>query len=313
MRRSLSPGVMLGIVAIVLAMAGSATAGALITSGKIKDGTIQSRDIRKGAINLDRLAPSVRAALAKAGQVGAKGDKGDTGLSGTTLQSSAPQKGDKGDKGDPGDAAKLPSAGHWGIINRNTIGSPNASLRSGPFTPPAGLGTGSLNLSVPSGTEKVAYGNEIDFAGRSVAGLTKVGFYVYNVGENGGGGNMPGITFEIDPNRADVDTSYSSLVFMPDSSPANEWSPYIDGTTSGKWGLTGGKFNTPATQANCGINGPRCTWTEMLAYLDDGGDPATISSVAVTKGRDNAWQGAVDGLTINTELFDFEEYGVFTR
>jgi hypothetical protein len=110
-----------------------------------------------------------------------------------------------------------------------------------------------------------------------------------------------------------VDTDYSSLVFMPDSSVANAWSPYIDATTSGKWGLTGGKFNSPATQANCGINGPRCTWTEVLAYLNDGGDPAKILSLAVTKGRDNAWQGAVDGLTLNDVVYDFEEYGVFKR
>ena len=33
----------------------------------------------------------------------------------------------------------------------------------------------------------------------------------------------------------------------------------------------------------------------------------------VTKGRDNSWQGAVDGLRINGTVFDFEETGVFER
>jgi hypothetical protein len=51
----------------------------------------------------------------------------------------------------------------------------------------------------------------------------------------------------------------------------------------------------------------------VKAYLDDGGDPATILSAAVTKGRDYAWQGAVDGLRINGTVFDFEENGVFTH
>jgi hypothetical protein len=32
----------------------------------------------------------------------------------------------------------------------------------------------------------------------------------------------------------------------------------------------------------------------------------------VTKGRDFAWQGAIDGLRINNEIFDFEETGVRT-
>ncbi len=47
--------------------------------------------------------------------------------------------------------------------------------------------------------------------------------------------------------------------------------------------------------------------------LDDGGDPAIIATVAVSKGRDNSWQGAVDGLKINDTVYDFEEMGVFER
>jgi hypothetical protein len=33
----------------------------------------------------------------------------------------------------------------------------------------------------------------------------------------------------------------------------------------------------------------------------------------VGKGRDFSWQGAVDGLTINDTVYDFEESGVFER
>jgi hypothetical protein len=96
--------VILGVVAVVLGLTGSAAAGSLITSGKIKDGTIQGRDIKRGTISSDRLSSSVRTALAQVGTPGLKGDKGDTGATGPTLQASPPQRGEKGDKGDAGDS-----------------------------------------------------------------------------------------------------------------------------------------------------------------------------------------------------------------
>ena len=37
---------------------------------------------------------------------------------------------------------------------------------------------------------------------------------------------------------------------------------------------------------------------------------AEVLSVMVSKGRDFAWQGAVDALRVNDAVFDFEEYGV---
>jgi hypothetical protein len=40
------------------------------------------------------------------------------------------------------------------------------------------------------------------------------------------------------------------------------------------------------------------------------GTGAKIISVAVGKGRDYAWQGAVDGLRINSTIYDFEPLGV---
>jgi len=294
MRSRISPGVILGVIAVVLGLTGTAAAGSLITSAKIKDGSIQGRDIRKGTITADKLSSSVRRQLASklVTPASAKGEKGDPG---PTLQGSAPV---------------LPTAGNWGIVNRNTIGSPQINLRSGPATPP--LGKGSLNFVVAT-NEKASFGNEADtFAGGLVDNLTAVGFRVYTTGENiaagAGAPNMPGITFEIDPNLSAFPAkNYSSLVFMPDNSPANQWSPYIDATTSGYWGLTG----LPGTQ--CDINGARCSFAEVKQYLDDNdGAGATILTTAVTKGRDFAFQGAVDGLRINNTVVDFEESGVAT-
>ena len=154
MRKHFTPGVALGVIAIVLATCGSAVAGSLITSAKIKDGTIQNKDIKKGTIALDRLTASTQTAVKRAGTPGATGATGATGAQG------AP-----GLDGRPGTTVQAspgitPTAGNWGVVNRNTEGSPVAYLRSGPLTPP--VGKGSLNLTVKDGTEKVAFGNEVD-------------------------------------------------------------------------------------------------------------------------------------------------------
>jgi hypothetical protein len=60
------------------------------------------------------------------------------------------------------------------------------------------------------------------------------------------------------------------------------------------------------------INGARCTFEQLLDYLDDGAPDATILTVQVGKGRDFAFSGAVDSLIINDQKFDFEPFGVIT-
>jgi hypothetical protein len=204
-------------------------------------------------------------------------------------------------------AAVVPANDNWGVVNRNVIGAADAQLRTGPAPTP--FGVGSLNLSVASANDKIAYGNEVDYAGDLVSDLTAVGFHVYTTGENSllAAANMPSITFEIDPNGAgNTTTSFSSLVYTPAANSAsNQWSPFIDATTTGFWGLTGTQFNSPATADNCGINGPRCTFAQVKAFLATG-TGATIYTAQITKGRDNAWHGAVDGLVINDTTIDFE-------
>ncbi len=307
MNKKITPGVALGGIAVVLAMSGSAVAGSLITSAQIKDGTIQSKDIKKNSITLNRLSPGAQATIKRAGTPGAAGATGATGATGAAGATGAQGPAGPSVQGSPG---PVMSSGNWGLVNRNTEGSPNADLRSGPLTPP--VGTGALNLTVKDGTEKIAFGNELDFQGDLVEDLEEVGFRVLTTGENRakGNGNLPGITFEIDPNRAASTSNYSSLVFLPADAPANQWSGYIDATTTGKWGLTGGAFDANTCSLSLS-NG--CSFDQVMAVLNDGGEAATILTVAVAKGKDNSWQGAVDGLRINDTVFDFEETGVFER
>lgn len=211
---------------------------------------------------------------------------------------------------------------HWGIIDRNTIGSPVAELRDGPFaispqgsvtSPP--FGKGSLGIEVANDgastttAEKVSFGNEVDFAGDPVSGLTQVGFQIFETAEDtqtpGSPFNLPNITLEINPDKDNA--TYTSMVWNPAPLPADEldqWSPYLDAASTSYrgWYFTG-SFGQSSV---CNLGHP-CTLGDAVATL---GPNATIDSVAVAKGRDYAWQGAVDGLRINDQVFDFEKDGV---
>jgi hypothetical protein len=218
---------------------------------------------------------------------------------------------------------------HWGVITRNTIGSPVGDLRNGPYgsfgvtgqaaRPP--FGKGSLGIEVADAAttlvsggpaEKVDFGNEVDFFGDNVLALNQVGFHVFQTGENvsyGGPRNMPNIRFEIDANLTNpicAGDNYTTMVWVPGPAPAvNRWSGYIDATTNGNWYFTGAEAAcTTCTQA---LN---CNWTMAKAALNDGPPTPFMYTAAVGKGRDNIWVGAVDGFRMNRDIFDFELLGV---
>ena len=129
------------------------------------------------------------------------------------------------------------------------------------------MGQGALNLRTGSATDKTAFGNETDFRGTKVKDLSAIGYSVFTTGENRATApnNMPSITFEIDPNVVGSG-NYTSLVYAPDNSAPNAWTPIDAKNDSGKhWGLTGSFFN--ARPDRCGINSGRCTFDEVLTYL----------------------------------------------
>jgi hypothetical protein len=210
-----------------------------------------------------------------------------------------------------GSGGALPTADKWGPMDRNTIGSPVAALRSGPiqpiqtprFHPP--FGTGSLGLGAATG-EKATFGNEYDFVGGDFSALTEVGFHVYNVSENinQGLGNMPSIAFEVDPNlTAAPGDNFSTVSFVPNVTLPG-WSNFIDATTTGSWIGTG-------LGGACDVTSTGCTWDQLQAFFDDGdGVPPTILTVSIVTRGDLAWHGAVDGLRINNTVYNFEEHGV---
>jgi hypothetical protein len=299
------------IVLVTLLVCGGGAAGAAsLMSGK---------RIKKSSIPLNRLTKKTQKLIKKKSTVGSQsvtpGPKGATGATGAT--------GAKGAQGNPGASGTATYAGpHWSLIDRNTIGSPVGALRSGPnegtgpgSAPP--MGVGSLGFTVGNPNEKVAFGNEVDFAGDAVADLDAVGFSVFWTGEDKAkfADNLPNITFEVDRNGGSLDLGdYSSLVFNPDATPSpdpalptNRFVP-IDATsdTAGTWYFTNNSAGTGCIQAT------PCTFSALKTAVNGTADAETILTLAVAKGRDYEWQGAIDALRYNGNIYNFEPFGVIT-
>jgi Collagen triple helix repeat (20 copies) len=130
---------------------GTATAAKLITSKDIADGTIQTRDIGKDQVTLNRLSPGVRGILAQAGTPGANGVNGVNGKDGVN-----------GVNGKDG-----------------TQGVPGPTGATGPQGTPGAPGTDGTNGGLPTGF----------FVTNKSVGLTKSGvdFGPYTDGGTAGG------------------------------------------------------------------------------------------------------------------------------
>jgi hypothetical protein len=280
MRKRLSPGMILGVIAVVLACTGSATAGSLITSGKIKDGTIRARDIKKGSLTSDRFAASVRSQLRRTGTPGAqgaKGDKGDagaTGASGPSVLGSPPQKGDKGDTGPAGKdganpATLVAAAGDaaWAPVGGGTTTAPfpKASFSGGELRLQGGF-----DASTPSGA--IGLGHQYDNVALS---SLKALSYDFRVIKRPAGNIVSAPTIHITLLKAATGTpsGFTNLVFEPymqgDFGLNQRYS--VD-AMAGKWWATR-KAGT-IEHAHPG------TWADVIAQNPD----ATISGIAIDNG-----------------------------
>ena len=284
---------------VTLGGVGGAVGAKLVTSADIKDQTIKKVDIAKNGVGGSEVKDrSLKVKdLSNDARTKLKGNSGPAGARG-------PQ-GPSGPAGPPGTGATYQGA-NWSIIDRNTIGNGDAYLRAGPSAgptvkPPAGVG--SLGLRTGSGADKAAFGNQVDFVGDALSGVDAVSFWVFTTGENRtvSPENLPNVTVEIDPDStSDAAPNFSSLVFAPADAPANAWSE-IDASTAERWWLTGDAgTNTGCTQADF------CTLDQVQTALSN----ASVLSVAIGKGRDSAFSGAVDKLVWNTTTYDFEPFGV---
>jgi len=311
--------IVMAVVALVIGVGSGAMAAKLITGQDVKNGslttkdikdhTLTSKDIKKASISGDRLKQgAIATKRLKDGAVTSAKIKDGT-ISANDLSTGAKN------------SLKTTFAGpNWGIVDRNVIGNGDSFLRAGPtsaFVDPGGqrqtppMGIGSLGIRTGSGTDKAAFGNQVDFQGMGLDTVTTLGYWAFTTTENineapAGVVNLPAVQFEINPNLATHPTDvFSTANFIPPASANLPGWNQIDAIGTGQWFLTG----QTGTDVGCDQT-TTCTWDELLTNLDDGdGIPPSIFTVQFSKGRDFAYSGAVDALTLNTDVYDFEPFG----
>jgi len=216
-------------------------------------------------------------------------------------------RGHEGPQGPAGEPFKYQGA-NWSIVDRNVIGNGDSYLRAGPNgvnldgtpeEPPYGVG--SLGLRTGSPDDAAAFGDQVDFAGDALSGLKRVEYDVYTTQENNdkAANNLPSVKFEV---FTTGQGGYSTLIYAPESADANKWT-HLDASSAKRWYYTG----TPGEASGCN-QVTYCTLDEATAKFPNG----KVLTALIGKGRDYAFSGAVDGLIINDQLFDFEPTGVKT-
>lgn len=231
------------------------------------------------------------------GPAGPQGPQGPigAGVPGPTGATGAPgAQGPQGPTGPTGPAAPV-GLPNWGIIARNTIGNAFAIAQQG-----------GLYLGTASGADKIAYGNEQDFAGDPLPASTSLTVNV--TGEDLGiyARNVPNVAMEIVPGALSTDTSqvfsYSTLNSV--ITAATVLVPNADNVLAeDAYWMTG----AAGTASGCN-QAHYCTMAEVQAAFPD----AAILTVGVNKGRDYAFQGVAKALSIGSQTFTFRDGGVFT-
>jgi hypothetical protein len=129
--RGVLPVLALVAIAAILVIAAVAAGGGApvqITGDQIKDGTIDSRDIKNGTIKLVDLASSTRVTL--------KGETGDTGATGPSgpkgATGAAGQQGAQGATGAAGPAGPAGQAGNAAVTAYAYVVPPEVSLNTDP-------------------------------------------------------------------------------------------------------------------------------------------------------------------------------------
>ena len=103
-------------------------------------------------------------------------------------------------------------------------------------------------------------------------------------------------------NPANGAQTYSTLNYVATEIPGGAWTKIT--ADQERWYLTG----AAGTATGCN-QVTYCTLGEVKAALPS----ATLYTVAIAKGSDYAFSGAVDALQINSTTYDFEPFGVIEK
>ena len=183
LKRRPSPALILSVIGIVLACAGSATAGSLITGKQIKDDSVTSADLRDGSVKARDLATTLRPRAGVPGPAGPKGDAGPTGPAGPS-----------------GPAGPAGAQGAPGVSGYEIVHGPTVESGAGP------RGDMQATATCPAGKAPLGGGGGVDSAILGAPG-GQLGWVEYSRPTPNGRGWMVGFTED-----ADADAKISAWV-----------------------------------------------------------------------------------------------------
>lgn len=193
-----------------------------------------------------------------------------------------------------------PPTKDWVLYTRN---AGTGDFVSGPATPP--LGIGSLQLTTPTGADKVYLFN-YDHIGTKLSDINAISYSTYRFA-----GNLQQVTalnMEVDYNGPEAAGGFTTLVFEPvyntDQGPvvSSQWQDWD--------ALNGGNAVWWSTKAIPGVCAFTCyvSWSDIVAANPDA---TIVGGFGVNQGSGNpALTAAVDALTLGTATdtvtYDFE-------
>jgi hypothetical protein len=280
------------IVAAVVTMlfgGGSAVAGSLITSAKIRDGSIRNRDIHKRTVSLNRLSPGVQALIRDHARDGVDGRNGVNGTDGTRGATGATgargAAGPAGPKGDTGPQGPAGPAGRNGtnlppdfFVTNTSVGLTASGVQFGPYA------------------DGGARGGSVLYTGLNGHKLSEITGLVYKAEystDNHTDVGVPYLRVFIDNNGDGQDDH--DVIFSPNTQPTMDTAEGVVHT----WDVTAGALRYDDDAGT----GPDSPWADVVAA--HGND--LISGVYVTAGfsAGTNLSATLKSLTVNGKTFAF--------
>jgi hypothetical protein len=201
-------------------------------------------------------------------------------------------------------AENTPPTRNWVLYTRK---AGNGTFRTGPGTPPAGVG--SFETVTPTGDDKVTLFN-FDHIGTKLADIDKISYATYR--DSGASPNqVPSINIQVDVN-GDAAGGFTTLVFEP---VYNTGQGAIQDDTWQTWdAYSGGQAIWWSTRPIPGVCAFDCfvTWDTIVAANPNA---VIVGGFGVNQGSGNpALTAASDALTIGSDgdcvTYDFEPYRI---
>lgn len=271
-----------------------------VTTVKVHGKKVRVKGCVKAPVKTTPVPTIVTGPVGPVGDVGQAGPVGPTGTNG--VNGAAGSNGANGSTGSTGatGAAGTPaptSLPNWKQIARNTEGNGTAILQ------PNGL-----NISTGTSTDKVEFGDDVDFAGQALPDTVSASVFITGEDLAAYSLNAPNVTMEINPGTLAAPQNgatgsgtfgYSSLNSV--ITPATTLTPNAINVLGGedRFYLTGGA----GTASGCNQT-TYCTMAQVKAAFP----AAKISlSAGLNKGKDYAFHGYAKSLSIGGTTVYFHD------